>query len=164
MQSNNHHCVIRYELFFFLFFFCLPLLIQASSQYQTSDVIVVGMNEPYEGFSSALDTSGQHLIFGAPHNNGSAGAVIFCENGFACSDGFGLVKTGSNMIGQSRFGWSVDLQTENQIAYAIVGGPDDDSQLGAVWIYKRLAIFDWIEVTKITPPDNDLISIEVYMN
>ena len=48
----------------------------------------------------------------------------------------GQKLTGNDTVGQSTYGFSVALSADGNTA--ITGGPDDNSQIGAAWVYTRI--------------------------
>ena len=88
---------------------------------------------PQLGFSVALANDGNTAIVGGwADSYGTTGAAwIYKRTGTSWSTGTKIV--GSNPAGSSRQGWSVALSGDGNTA--IVGGLDDSSDTGAVWIY-----------------------------
>jgi len=88
-----------------------------------------------QGTSVALSADGNTAIVGAPTDNGDAGAVwIYIRSGSVWSQqGAKLVGTGA--IGTAFQGVSVALSADGNTA--IVGGPDDNTFVGAAWVYTR---------------------------
>jgi hypothetical protein len=87
-----------------------------------------------QGFSIALSADGNTLAVGGPVDNSLIGAVwVFVRSGTTWAQQAKLVGAGS--IGQSFQGLSVSLSDDgNTLA---IGGPSDNSGIGAVWIFTR---------------------------
>jgi hypothetical protein len=90
-----------------------------------------------QGYSTALSADGNTAIIGGPNDNSNAGAVWFFSrgsNGAWTQQGSKLV--GSGAVGSQVFqGYSVALSADGNTA--IEGGPLDNSQAGAVWVFSR---------------------------
>ncbi|HYW48330.1 MAG TPA: hypothetical protein VE959_36030 [Bryobacteraceae bacterium] len=87
------------------------------------------------GISVALSSDGNTAILGGPIDNGGVGAAwIFTRgNGVWTQQGSKLVGLGA--AGSPLQGKSVALSADGNTA--AVGGPGDNSSLGAVWIFTR---------------------------
>jgi hypothetical protein len=88
-----------------------------------------------QGVSVALSADGSTAIVGGPYDNRSTGAAwVFTRNGGVWTQQGGkLVGTGA--VETARQGASVALSGDGSTA--VVGGPYDDSFIGAVWVYTR---------------------------
>jgi hypothetical protein len=88
-----------------------------------------------QGTSVALSADGNTAIIGGPFDDGDIGAawVFTRSNGVWTQQGSKLVGTGA--VGNSGQGNSVALSADGNTA--IVGGPPDDSNVGAVWVFTR---------------------------
>jgi hypothetical protein len=88
-----------------------------------------------QGVSVALSADGNTAIVGGPHDNSTTGAawVYTRIGGIWTQQGGKLVGTGA--IGNAGQGVSVALSADGNTA--IVGGPHDNSFIGAAWIYTR---------------------------
>lgn len=99
--------------------------------------------------------STQTAIVGASQDNTQIGSVYVYQN-----TGSGwtqiTVLTPSDNIGTSFFGTSVKLVVNGSTYTAIIGGSDDNSGVGAAWIYQSTTGggSGWTEITKLIPPDN----------
>jgi antibiotic biosynthesis monooxygenase (ABM) superfamily enzyme len=85
-----------------------------------------------QGSSVALSADGSTAIVGGPLDNSNTGAAWV----FTCSGtvrGTKLVGTGA--VGNARQGSSVALSADGSTA--IVGGFEDNSYIGAAWVYSR---------------------------
>ena len=90
-----------------------------------------------QGASVAVSSDGSTAIVGGPGDNGFTGAVwVFTRNGTIWSQqGPKLVGTG--VVGNSQQGASVALSADGNTA--ILGGPSDSSNAGAIWVFTRSA-------------------------
>jgi hypothetical protein len=100
-------------------------------------------SSPEQGFSVSLSRDGNTAIIGGPGDNtSSAGAPgvgaawVFTRSGGVWSQqGPKLIGTGAiGLAGQGQ-GYSVSLSADGSIA--IVGGPIDNTEAGAAWVFKR---------------------------
>jgi lipocalin len=89
-----------------------------------------------QGSSVALSGDGNTAMVGGLFDNSNAGAawVYTRSNGVWTQQGNKLVGTGA--AGPARQGQSVALSADGNTA--IVGGPNDNSDTGAVWVYTRI--------------------------
>jgi hypothetical protein len=86
----------------------------------------------HQGWSVALSADGKTAIEGAYNDDMFAGAAwVFPLNGVGTQQK--LVGTGA--VGQAEQGWSVSLSGDGNTA--TVGGLQDGSGTGAVWVYTR---------------------------
>jgi hypothetical protein len=85
-----------------------------------------------QGWSVALDGN-SYAIVGGPGDNSNTGAawVYTLSGGFWTQQGSKLVA--NDAVGQARQGWSVVVRSNTP--KAIVGGPGDNSNAGAAWVY-----------------------------
>lgn len=90
-----------------------------------------------QGHSVDISADGYTAIVGARGDNSDVGAVwIFTKSGGVWSQqGSKLVGTGS--VGKPEQGTSVALSADGNTA--LIGGPFDNAQKGAVWVFKRTA-------------------------
>jgi hypothetical protein len=88
-----------------------------------------------QGQSVSLSGDGNTAIVGGPPDTGGAGAAwVFTRSGGIWSQqGTKLVGTGA--VGYPQQGWSVALSADGNTA--IVGGPNDNSDAGAAWVFTR---------------------------
>jgi hypothetical protein len=97
-----------------------------------------GMGETGEGkfaTSVALAEDGDTALVGGPADNGGAGAAwVFTRSGEAWSQQ-GQKLTGGGASGEGEFGYSVALSEDGDTA--LIGGPEDDTATGAVWVFTR---------------------------
>ncbi len=104
-----------------------------------------------QGFAVALSADGNTAIVGGIGDNTNAGAVwIFVRSsGVWSQQGDKLV--GTDAIGNAQQGCSVSLSADGNTA--VVGGFRDNTNAGAVWIFKRNGNVWTQEGNKITVPD-----------
>jgi hypothetical protein len=88
-----------------------------------------------QGLSVALSADGNTAIIGGPLDNNSAGAAwVFTRSGSTwMPQGGKLVGIGA--IGGAAQGGSVALSADGNTA--IIGGPSDNSAMGAAWVFTR---------------------------
>jgi antibiotic biosynthesis monooxygenase (ABM) superfamily enzyme len=99
---------------------------------------LVGANEvgqAGQGFSVALSADGNTAIVGGPYDNFNVGAAwVYTRRGDVWTQQ-GNKLVGANKVGQAGQGFSVALSGDGDTA--IVGGPHDNSNTGAAWVYTR---------------------------
>ncbi len=85
------------------------------------------------GKSAAISGDGTTAIVGGPYDDSDAGAAwLYTRNGGVWSQvGSKLVGTGA--VGDAEQGWSAAISADGTTA--IVGGPFDDSDAGAAWVF-----------------------------
>ena len=87
------------------------------------------------GWSAALSGDGNTALIGGRSDNGGAGAAwVFTRSGSAWSQQ-GSKLTGSGASGPGLFGSSVALSSDG--GTALIGGPLDNSNAGAAWVFTR---------------------------
>jgi antibiotic biosynthesis monooxygenase (ABM) superfamily enzyme len=88
-----------------------------------------------QGYSVALSGDGNTAIVGGPYDNGETGAAwIYTRSGGVWTQQGGKL-VGAGGVGPPYQGWSVTLSADGNTA--IVGGPYDNSSIGAAWAYAR---------------------------
>jgi hypothetical protein len=88
------------------------------------------------GKSVALSGFGYRALIGGEADNGNVGAAwVFTRSGSTWSQE-GLKLVGPGETGSGRFGESVVMSESGYTA--VIGGPGDNSGVGAAWIYERL--------------------------
>jgi VCBS repeat protein len=102
---------------------------------QGSKLVGTGAANPAsQGTSVALSGDGNTAIVGGPSDDGTGATWVFTRSGSVWTQqGSKLVGTGA--VGSPNQGWSVALSTDGNTA--IVGGPYDNAQTGAVWVFTR---------------------------
>jgi len=105
---------------------------------QGNKLVGTGYTGPFvrQGRSVALSADGNTLAVGALRDNNDLGATwIFIRdnNGIWSQQGNKLIGTGSSLVASQ--GYYVDLSADgNTLA---IGGPEDNVQRGATWIFTR---------------------------
>ena len=99
-------------------------------------VVTDAEGDAEQGTSVFISADGKTAIVGGPKDNDKKGAVwIFRDvNGLWQQEGNKLV--GSDAQGDAEQGTSVSLSADGKTA--IVGGPNDDSGIGAVWVFRNV--------------------------
>ncbi len=89
----------------------------------------------HQGTAVALSADGNTTIVGAPHDNSGVGAVwVFTRSGGMWTQQ-GAKLVGTDAVGSANQGQSVALSADGNSA--TVGGPQDNSGVGAVWVFTR---------------------------
>jgi len=119
------------------------------TQYGTKLVGTGATGPAAQGTSVALSGDGTIGMVGGPSDNSNAGAAwVFTFNGLSWSQsGSKLVGTGAT--GAAQQGASVSLAAGGR--YALVGGPADNSGVGAAWVWTKTET--WVG-SKITGTSN----------
>jgi hypothetical protein len=102
---------------------------------QGSKLVGTGaVGQAQQGYSVGLSGDGGTAIVGGPTDNSYSGAawVYTRSNGTWTQQGSKLVGTGAQGANQ---GWSVALSGDGNTA--IVGGLNDNSEIGAAWVWTR---------------------------
>jgi len=103
---------------------------------QGSKLVGTGATIPStQGQSVALSADGNTLVFGAPSDNSSIGAIwVFRRSsGIWTQEAGPLIGTGA--VGMATQGWSISVSADgNTLAN---GGYNDNGGIGAVWIFTR---------------------------
>ncbi len=96
----------------------------------------------HQGFSVAISADGNTAIVGGPEDNSGVGAAwIFSRSlGGWLQQGGKLVAT--DAIGGARQGSSVAISADGRTA--VVGGPSDNSGIGATWVFTRVGVA-WLQ-------------------
>ena len=109
------------------------------------------IGDAQQGFSVSLSTDGNTAIIGGPadnsnlvDNNNLGAAWVFTRAGGVWSQQAKLV--GASAIGVAAQGFSVSLSADGNTA--IIGGPADNSGLGAAWVFTRAGGV-WSQQTKL---------------
>jgi lipocalin len=103
---------------------------------QGSKLVGTGaIGQAVQGVSVSLSADGNTAIVGGPGDNSHTGAtwVFTRSNGVWTQQANKLV--GTDAVGNANQGFSVSFSANGDIA--IVGGPNDTSGIGAVWVYTR---------------------------
>jgi DNA-binding beta-propeller fold protein YncE len=87
------------------------------------------------GSSVALSSDGNTALIGGPPDNGGTGAAwAFTRSGVVWTQQ-GSKLTGTGASGAARFGSSVALSSDANTA--LIGGPLDNGETGAAWVFTR---------------------------
>src|SRR4051812_20209872 len=87
------------------------------------------------GFSVALSADGNTALIGGPFDTGGVGAAwAFTRSGGPWTQQ-ASTPPGSAEPGAGQFGFSVALSADGNTA--LIGGPDDNSNVGAAWAFTR---------------------------
>jgi FG-GAP repeat len=104
---------------------------------QEGEKLGSGSGEPEFGWSVALSPDGNTALIGGPRDGGGTGAAwVFTQSGGKWTQQ-GEKLTGGGESGDGEFGYSVVLASEGNTA--LIGGPEDDAGVGAVWVFSRSA-------------------------
>ena len=88
-----------------------------------------------QGYSVALSGDGNTALVGGPIDNSNSGAVwVWTRSGGAWTQQ-GSKLVGAGAVGTVFQGWSVALSTDGNTA--LVGGPVDNGDAGAAWVWTR---------------------------
>ena len=83
----------------------------------------------------ALSSHGNTALIGGSRDNSRVGAAwVFTRSGSTWTQR-GEKLTGSGEIGQGHFGAAVALSSNGRTA--LIGGTDDNSEVGAAWVFRR---------------------------
>jgi hypothetical protein len=83
----------------------------------------------------AISADGRTAIVGGPYDDNKVGAAwVFTRSGGVWSQ-VGSKLVGAGAVGEAEQGWSAAISADGTTA--IVGGPFDDSDAGAAWVYTR---------------------------
>ena len=97
---------------------------------------------PQFGTSLALSADGNTALIGGPGDNSEVGAAwVFTRSGSTWTQQ-GPKLTGTGESGKAVFGSSVALSSEGNTA--LIGGPVDNSQAGATWVFAR-SVSTWTQ-------------------
>jgi antibiotic biosynthesis monooxygenase (ABM) superfamily enzyme len=92
-----------------------------------------------QGTSVALSADGNTAIVGGPYDNFNAGAAWVYTRSDDVWTQQGSKLVGANEVGQAGQGFSVALSGDGNTV--IVGGPHDNSYIGAAWVYTRSGVW-----------------------
>ncbi|HTU77849.1 MAG TPA: hypothetical protein VMF09_03740 [Solirubrobacteraceae bacterium] len=94
-----------------------------------------GSGKSFFGFSVALSAEGNTALVGGPEDHDNAGAAWVFTRAEEKWTAQGKKLTGGGESGTGDFGYSVALSANGNTA--LIGGPFDDSDTGAVWLFTR---------------------------
>ena len=102
-----------------------------------SDWTAQGNGRPF-GMAAAISYDGNTVLVGGPNDSSNVGAAwVFTRDNTGAWTQQGSKLSGSDHVGAAQQGTSVALSGDGNTA--IVGGPADNSSLGAAWVYTRSA-------------------------
>jgi hypothetical protein len=103
---------------------------------QGAKLIGIGaVGAAWQGWSVALSADGATALVGGPADDTQTGAAwVFTRTGGSWTQQ-GAKLIGIGAVGAAWQGWSVALSADG--ATALVGGPADDTQTGAAWVFTR---------------------------
>jgi antibiotic biosynthesis monooxygenase (ABM) superfamily enzyme len=106
---------------------------------QGSKLVGSGNSGPAgQGSSIALSADGNTMIVSGPNDNSGVGAAwVFTRSGGVWTPGGTKLPLGTGAVGNAGQGTSVALSGDGDTA--IVGGPFDNSDAGAAWVFTRSA-------------------------
>ena len=108
------------------------VLVRTASGWQGQAGLITGAGRA--GDSVALSADGNTALVGVPTNNSNIGAVdVYTRSGSSWTQQTTL--TGPGETGAGLFGFSVALSADGNTA--LVGGLQDNSVVGAVWVFTR---------------------------
>ena len=111
---------------------------------------LIGTDAVYatQGWSVAISGDGNTAIVGGPGfwSQTNAAWVFTRSGGVWSQQGSKLAGTDAVFAHQ---GWSVAISADGSTA--IVGGPDDNSEVGAAWVYSLPAFTAWVPVVAHNP-------------
>ena len=91
-----------------------------------------------------MSKEGTTALIGAPGDSSKAGAAwVFTSSSEGAWSQQGEKLTGSGETGEGSFGRSVGLSSEGNTA--LVGGPADDANVGAAWVFTRSEAGAWTQ-------------------
>jgi hypothetical protein len=125
------------------------IFVRKPSGYEQQAELNTGGDQDALGLSVALSGDGRTALVGAPkHNLLVGGAYLFTRSGSSWRRQ--PILTGRDELRNGEFGLAVALSEDGKTA--AIGGPSDDSGIGAVWTFTRSGS-RWIPGPKIVPPD-----------
>ena len=101
------------------------------------------------GYSVALSSDGNTALIGGPGLAIAGEAWVFTRSGSTWTQQTTL--TPSDATGNGSFGWTVALASDGNTA--LIGGPGDNSNKGAAWVFTRSGSTWTQQGSKITPSD-----------
>jgi hypothetical protein len=117
---------------------------------QGSKLVGTGaVGTPQQGYSVAISADGNTTIVGGWADNSWAGAAwVYTRSGGVWSQmGGKLVGTGA--VGTPQQGYSVAISADGTTA--VVGGPGDNSIVGAAWVFSATTFGAWVPVVAHNP-------------
>src|SRR5207244_2939248 len=87
------------------------------------------------GYSVALSSDGNTALIGGYYDKSGSGAARVLTRSGSTWTQQGSKLTGSGEVGAGRFGYSVALSSDGNTA--LIGGDQDNSPVGAAWVFTR---------------------------
>ena len=109
-----------------------------SEQFVQQGSMLVGsgaIGNAFQGTSVAISGDGNTAIAGGPADNNYAGAAWIWTRSGGIWTQQGTKLVGSGAVGNANQGWSVALSADGNTA--LIGGPGDNSSVGAAWVWTR---------------------------
>jgi hypothetical protein len=118
----------------------------------------------WQGIGLSLSADGNVLAVGGPLDNANMGAVwIFVQNqpGYFVQRGEKLTVS-DNLVSPSYFGFALDVSADGYTM--VVGGPGDNSDFGAIWVYVYTKADGgvWVEKNKLFASNATVASVVGY--
>jgi FG-GAP repeat len=133
-DRKNLRVAAKYLVLIFAGLFFSSQLALAQFKQQAPKLVGTGaIGQAGQGGSVALSADGNTAIVGGDADNGIGAAWVFTQSGGVWTQQAKLVGTGA--IGIAEQGFSVALSGDGNTA--IVGGPDDNNQAGAAWVFTQ---------------------------
>jgi len=114
--------------------------------------LIASDGENYDWFGFSVGISGDIIVVGAMQNDYSGSAYVFKKPINGWKDTTETAKlSGSDIIGDVKFGWSVDISEDN----IIIGSMWMDSKKGAAYIFTKpeLGWKDTVQTAKLVASD-----------
>ena len=100
------------------------------------------------GWSVALSGEGSTALISGPGDNKNVGAMwVYTRSGSTWTQQ-GAKLTGTEEVGEGQFGFSVALSSSGSTA--VIGGPNDNKNVGTAWIFTRSGSTWTQQGTKLT--------------
>jgi hypothetical protein len=94
-----------------------------------------GSSDAWQGISVAISANGNTALVGGSNDNSLKGAAwVFTRSSGVWSQ-LGSKLTGTGAVGSARQGTSLGLSADGNTV--VIGGAGDDSNKGAMWVFKR---------------------------
>jgi hypothetical protein len=99
---------------------------------------------PSQGIAVALSADGNTAIVGGSSDNSTLGALwVFTRDGAGAWTQQGNKLVGAGAVGNAQQGFSVALSADGNTG--IVGGPRDNTFIGAAWVFRRSGAGVWTQ-------------------
>jgi FG-GAP repeat protein/PKD domain-containing protein len=114
------------------------LFFNINGQWGTLDKLTGGSlvgSSAERGFSAAISADGSTAAWGGPGDNNYVGTAWVFANTIPSFQQQGPKLVASDSVGQAQQGYAVALSGDGSIA--VMGGPSDNSNVGAAWVFTR---------------------------